>query len=101
MWMQQIPDGTLKLADIPRADADWDEIGEFALTYNGYKASGSFEACAEVADAQRHGSLAELRVCLFFEKQRWHHFGRDPDEEAMAYIRSIVEKVRVHVAARG
>jgi hypothetical protein len=99
--MGEIANDDLKLADIPATDADWDAIAAFALTYNGYKACGSFEACAEIANAQRHGSLAELRTCLFFENRRWHHFGRDPDDEAMAYIRSVIEQMRALVAARG
>jgi hypothetical protein len=101
MQIREIADSELELADIPPADADWGEIGRFALTYNGYKVLGSFEVCAEIANARRHGSLAELRTCLFFEHRRWRHFGRAPDHEAMAYIQSIVEKIRGHVMASG
>src|SRR5262245_42902326 len=99
--MREIADGDLTPADIPPADADWGAITEFALTYNGYKAWGSFDACAVIANAQRHGTLAELRTCLFFEQRRWHHFGDEPDDEAMLYIRSVVEQIRGWVAAGG
>src|SRR5262249_53601640 len=99
MRMREIANSDLELADIPPASANWDEMGAFALTYNAYKVLGPFEACAEIANAQRHGSLAELRTCLFFEQRRWQHFGGEPDSEAMAYVRGIVEQIRKHVAA--
>jgi hypothetical protein len=38
-----------------------------SLTFNGYNVWGSFETCAEIANAQRHDSLTNLRTCLFFE----------------------------------
>jgi hypothetical protein len=96
--VREIANHALALVDIPAADADWGTISEFALTYNAYMAQGSFEACAEIANAQRHGSLADLRTCLFFEQRRWRHFGDDPDDEAMAYIRGIMEQIRRYVA---
>jgi hypothetical protein len=40
-----------------------------------------------------------LRTCLFFEQRRWRHFGDEPDEEAMEYIRSVVQKIRAKLAA--
>ncbi len=89
---------TLSLADIPACDAGWGAISAFALTYDGYAAAGD-KACAEIANARRHDSLADLRTCLFLEQRRWHHFGDDPDEPAMAYLRELVEQIRARVAA--
>lgn len=89
------------MIDIPNPDASWREIAEFALTFNGYEVWGSFEKCAEIANAKRQDSLTDLRTCLFFEQRRWRHFGEDPDGEAMAYIRALVEKIRRRVSARG
>jgi hypothetical protein len=94
-----IPNGQLTLADLPPADADWGAILPFAHSFDGYTAWGSFEACAEIANARRHDSLAELRTCLFFEARRWRHFGHDPDAEAMAYIRGVLEAIRARVTA--
>lgn len=91
---REVANTDLTPTDIPPADADWYTIAEFALTYDGYQRWGSFEKCAEIANAQRHGSLDELRTCLFFEQRRWRHFGDEPDAESMAYIRGVVEKIR-------
>jgi hypothetical protein len=96
---REIHNRGLRLADIPPPQADWDVIGAFALTFDGYRHWGSFEACAEVANAKRDGSLTELRTCLFFEQLRWRHFGDEPDAGAMTYIRGIVESIRARVAS--
>jgi hypothetical protein len=93
--MGAMDNSELSLADIPSPDAAWDVIQDFASTFNGYKVHGSFEKCAEIANEERHGSLTDLRTCLFFEIRRWHHFGDEPDADAMADIRVIVEKIRL------
>ncbi len=100
---EEIPNADLKEEDIPVADAEYHEITSFALTFDGYEAWGAFDRCAEIANqwAQvyaRHQELptllSELRTCLFFEQRRWHHFGRAPDDEAMTYVRALVEEIR-------
>ena len=96
--MRTISNRKLALADILGSDADWGTIGGFALTFDGYKIHGSFEKCAEIANNQRQDSLTDARTCLFFEQLRWRHFGDDPDEETMRYIRSVVELIRSFVA---
>jgi hypothetical protein len=91
--VREISNRELTPADIPPPDAIWWTIEEFALSFNGYKRWGSFEKCADIANARRHGSIDDLRTCLFFEHRRWHHFGCHPDEKAMSYIRGVVEKI--------
>ena len=98
--MRAIVNDSLRLEDVPSLDATWSEIAEFALTFNGYEEWGSFEKCAEIANARRQDSLTDLRTCLFFEQRRWRHFGEDPDDETLAYLRNLVEKVRSYVSAR-
>lgn len=85
---------------IPGPDAGWYDISMFALQFDGYKECGSFEECAKIANAGRDKTLTELRTCLFFEQRRWRHFGEDPDEKAMVYIRDIIEKIRAKIAAQ-
>lgn len=97
--MRKIANKDLTLADIPSLDAAWEELGEFALTFDGYEVWGSFEKCADIANSQRQESLTDLRTCLFFEQRRWRHFGEEPDEKAMRYLRGVVEKIRSRVAA--
>jgi len=94
-----IPNNLLRADKLPPPDATWEEIGRFALTFDGYKSCGSVEACAEVANARRTGSLSDLRICLFFEQRRWREFGEEPGEEHMRYIRQLLEQIRRRVQA--
>jgi hypothetical protein len=105
---REIANADLKDRDMPAPSAGWHEIGRFALSFNGYEWCGSFGKCAEIGNrgAERFResgalpeSLTELRTCLFFEQRRWRHFGLDPDEEAMSYIRALVQAIRDKVRA--
>jgi len=104
----QISNQDLTEQDLPPPDAQWWQIWEFALTFDGYDHWGSFDKCAEIANcwaasyAQQQAlpeSLTELRTCLFFEQRRWHHFGRDPDEASTRYIWDLLEDIRRRVLA--
>lgn len=90
---QSISTNDLQRGDVPSAAAEWPAIWKFALTFDGYKEHGSFEACAAIANDRRHGTLSDLRTCLFFEQRRWRHFGDDPDEDAERYVRSLVQRI--------
>lgn len=85
---------SLKLSDIPAPGATWTQIGEFALTFDGYEYWGSFEKCAEIANGHNPQDLIELRTCLFFEQRRWRHYGLTPEDEDLDYIRGLVESIR-------
>lgn len=90
----------LRPEDIPLPNATWTEIGEFALTFDGYEHWGSFEKCAEVANARDPQNLQELLTCLFFEQRRWRHFGYGPEGKDLEYIRGLVEWIRTEVGGR-
>jgi len=87
----------LLLSYVPPPDADWGQITEFALTFDGYEHHGSFDKCAAIANARQDRTLSELRTCLFFEQRRYHHTGENSDDKAMAYIRTVIEKIRQKV----
>lgn len=97
--MNEITNRDLADRTIPSPAADWQAIAEFALTLNGYEVWGSFEKCAEIANARKCDTLTELRTCLFFEQRRWRQQGEDPDAEALIYLRGLIEKIRTKVAA--
>jgi hypothetical protein len=78
----------------PSADAPIHQLIQFAHTFDGYKRWGSFEKCAEIANARDHSTIDKLRTCLFFEARRWRHAGESPDAEALEYWRSLVADIR-------
>ena len=96
MELLEIPNDQLKLSDVPAPEADWDTIAEFGLTFNGRKELGSIEACAKIMKAQRHETLRDLRVCLFYEVRRLH-LKDGPGAEDIERIRGIVDLIRERV----
>ena len=44
-------------------------------------------------------TLDELRACLFFDQRAWRHFGEDPDDDGMEYIRALLTAIRSRVTA--
>lgn len=91
----------LTIHDIPSPEASVEEIAEFAHSFDGYKAEKSPEACAALANRRFDDTLDDLRSCLFFEHRRWRHFGEEPDAEAAAYFRWLVEAIRQRVSRNG
>lgn len=89
---------------LPEPDAPfWGSVDAFALTFDGYEHFGSFEACAQIANAARRvfdetgrtpRFLDELRGCLFFEQRRWRHFDDHPNEDAFLYIGALLDGIR-------
>ena len=98
--VETISNEDLRVDHLPAPDARAAEVWRFADTFNGFKHWGSIDRCAEIANAQRDGDLTELRTCLFFECRRWHYFGELPDRHASPFIRDLVERIRMMVAAR-
>ncbi len=103
----QICNQDLTLENVPNFNDDWLVIGRFALSFDGFDFWKSFNKCADVADKcysdffnKKNVTLTELRTFLFFEQRRWNHFGDEPNEEAINYIRSLVEKIRKKVSCK-
>lgn len=88
----------LDLGRLPLESADWDEINEFAHTFDGYTEWGSFDRCAEIAKQRCHDTLTNLRTCLFFEARSWRHGSEDPQEQDMVYLRGLVRQIREKVS---
>jgi hypothetical protein len=62
------------LGDVPRVDGPWQEINEFAHTFDGYAHFGEawgarFNAVRQdyVANGQLPADIDDLRACLFLE----------------------------------
>lgn len=88
-----ISNKSLTLQSIPLPESSWYEISDFALTFRGY----DLPNCAELANSRSAKTLTELRASLFFEQRRYHHFGYDPLDEDLEYIRCLVKRIRSKV----
>ncbi len=64
-------------------------IFAFGMTFNGYEAFGSFEACAAAAKARRRETLEDLRNELFFACRASRHMQDDAYVAAYAELRPL------------
>jgi hypothetical protein len=106
----RIANDALTAAHLPPPNANWNQMGVFALSYNGYNHWPSHADCVEVANHASEyyeklgnlpATLDELRTCLFVEYQRYLDFGWKPDERRMQYLRALVEEIRRRLPRRG
>lgn len=93
--MRRIASADLRASDVPAEDAPWEDVEDFALTYDCYQHAN----CAEIANERRTDSVDDLRTCLSFEQRRWRHFGDVPQGEDMHYIRCLLREIRDRVVA--
>ena len=101
-----IPGDALRSRHVPANDADWDEIIEFAHTFDGYEHFGSNEACGNFCNAALErfdaigeipATLDELRACLFYEARRWRHaYLEGPGEAERPYVSALLSAIRQH-----
>ena len=101
-----IPNEALSVADVPDITAGWAEIAEFALCFDGYRYTGSLEACRALADwirsewrdiCQLPAHLSELRAALFYEQRRARWTDTDPSGADLRYIRALVAAIALLV----
>ncbi len=87
-----------EINNLPKANASWNKILEFAKTFDAYKTYGSLPVVADIANKKistlSSCSIEELRAALFFEYRRYNHFGYDPNTEEMKHIHTIIEAIR-------
>lgn len=92
----------LTLNQITSTLNNWSNIDRFALTFNPDLENVSWGACFAVGKHskilfEKSGnlpeSLLELRMSLFYERNRWSARLSEPDDETMIYINAIVEKI--------
>jgi hypothetical protein len=95
-------------ADLPGPTASWSEVSWFAARFDGYErlgfdelaalGNGSADEFASTGLIDPELSVDQLRACLFFEYRRSHHLRHVPGAESSAYIRALVDAIRVAVA---
>ena len=87
-------DRNLRLDEVPYAGSDFSLISEFANTFDGYQAAGSFEQCAAIAKSPNPASISDLRIFLFFWFRSLRHTDGPVSEGEEKRIRDVVEQIR-------
>jgi len=81
--LERIKNEELAVDRLPASD-DRHAVFKFAMSYNGYEETGSFEESAKLARAGGRATLDEIRNELFFSARASRH--RDDDEFLMTYL---------------
>ena len=116
MHWTTIPDGQLRLSDVPEEGADWEAITRFSLTVDGYElsfrrwydTSGWEVKTAFAAGVAKLGalSLTELRICLFREqrylKRRFEEYYSEPpgDKPDLRYAHALICAIRARFSSK-
>ncbi len=106
LLLEPIPNSDLTESHLPAADASWESICEFALSFDAVGAWGQLEKAVFLGRQnariyQSRGifpdTLTELRTCLWFQRSYWRRYGAEPDEPAMIYILALLDRIREKV----
>ena len=104
-----IASSDLRIEDVPGIDAEWDDVREFALTFDGYDHTRSLETLARLAERTRElyaqnsslkGSLDDLRASLFFEQRREHWTDCEFEGDELRYIRALLAGIAERLEGR-
>jgi hypothetical protein len=103
----------LRVDHVPNTDADWSEIGDFALTFPGWTAPDiDWDAVGQLVEEVRAEWMASgrfptdmdaLRVCLLWEQRRLRHWQTGPGGEfedgadELPYAQALVSSIRDRV----
>ena len=95
--MKEIESSRLTLNIIPEPDAGWEEIFDFALTFNGYKHYESIKDLGRIFEKEGHKTLDELRASLFYIQRVWHDQSEVPKGKYLEIFKSLVQAIREKV----
>ena len=94
---EDIPNEKLRPEMVPDGCAPWHSIVLFALTFNVYQKADTCNACTEVRDTRDCTTLSEMRAFLYYEQRRWVGAGENPDGESMAFIQTVLARIKEKV----
>lgn len=81
--------------EILPAPNDASAVFRFAMSFDGYRFCGSFEATAAAAALRRRACLSDLRIELFFQARASRH---GDDDEYLALYRELLPLFRALLA---
>lgn len=91
----------LRRRHLPKPRAPFSVVVEFARTYDAYELHGRARSAhianaAVTAYAERQvlpDDLDSLRICLFFEAQRWILWRQEPNNDVHEYIWALIDAI--------
>ncbi len=96
-----IANENLSATDLPRPDANWEEIERFCITYDGYLGGQrSVDECMQIADrvltmGLTYAAVDELRTLLFIRQRQARWNSEEPvSSEIVDLARAAIEEIR-------
>jgi hypothetical protein len=88
----------LSIHDIPDPDADWDEISDFALTFDPMLELGTTDIYKNgFLKFEENASLVELRTTLFLLQRGTNHVGHLP-QDILIKVNQLITFMRKKVS---
>jgi hypothetical protein len=84
----------LKISDLPSVDASWDQLSEFALTFDPVLEIGRWIWSKNLLLFNNSSSVKELRTYLYFTQRVWHDGPHEITESSLDEMRSSVLLIR-------
>jgi hypothetical protein len=89
----------LTINDLPNANADWDELSEFALSFNSQLDLGTTDIY-KISNTKfdNKSTLQELRLSLFLWQRALNNMSGAIDDKELEKLQNIVELIRIKLA---
>ncbi|MDO9300005.1 MAG: hypothetical protein Q7T89_01415 [Anaerolineales bacterium] len=84
----------LTIQDLPSADADWNQITEFALSFDPMLELGEFTLSQDLLLFNNKSCVKELRSYVYFMQRWWNNKTREISKSSLDEIRSAVLLIR-------
>jgi len=83
-------------SDLPTVNASWDEITEFALSFDSQLELGTTDIYKiSITKFNEESTIQELRLSLFLWQRFWNSRLSEIDTEGLSNLRKIIELIRL------
>lgn len=91
----------LGLDDIPIFNATWEQISDFALTFDPEFELGTYNIYDHAnMNYSEHSTIKELRTCLFLQQRWWNNRSDEIDEKGLSEVQNVLNLLRKKVESK-
>ncbi len=84
----------LTIQDLPPGDAGWNQLTEFALTFDAVVEIGEWTWSSNLLQFSSSSSVKEIRSYIYFMQRLWHDGPREISESSLNEMRKAVLLIR-------
>ena len=91
----------LGLNDIPIFNATWEQISDFALTFDPELELGTYNIYDHAnMNYSERSTIKELRTCLFLQQRWWNNRSNEIDEKGLSEVQNVLNLLRKKVESK-